>query len=43
VETLASLRDHNVLLFDFVLKRALAANGAGFPDSVFETRSYFVR
>jgi len=37
------LRDHNVLLFDFVLKRALAKNGVGFPPSVFETRGYFSR
>ena len=41
VATLAALREHNVLLFDFVLKRTLAANGAGFPISVFETKPYF--
>ena len=40
---LAMLREHNVLLFDFVLKRALAKNGVGFPPSVFETRGYFSR
>lgn len=41
VATLAALRDHNVLLFDFVLKRAVASNGTGFPNSVFETRPFF--
>ena len=40
---LATLREHNVLLFDFVLKRALAKNGVGFPRSVFETQGYFGR
>ena len=30
-----------LLLFDFVLKRSLVNNGAGFARSVFETRSYF--
>lgn len=34
--------DHNVLLFDFVLKRSLVNNGAGFACSVFETRPYFL-
>ena len=43
VETLAALRAHNVLLFDFVLKRTLAKNGAGFPNSIFETRPFFVQ
>ena len=38
---LAELRDHNVLLFDFVLKRSLVNNGAAFPRAVFETRPYF--
>jgi hypothetical protein len=37
VVTLAALRGHNVLLFDFVLKRTLASKGAGFPPPVFET------
>lgn len=41
VEPLSELRDHNVLLFDFVLKRSLGNNGAGFPRSVFETRPFF--
>src|SRR5690349_18658692 len=41
VAPLAELRNHNVLLFDFVLKRSLGNNGAGFARSVFETRPYF--
>jgi mannonate dehydratase len=40
---LRELRDHNVLLFDFVLKRSLAWRGGGFPRAVFETRRYFDR
>jgi mannonate dehydratase len=38
---LREIRDHNVLLFDFVLKRSLASDGAGFAREVFETRPYF--
>lgn len=38
---LEQLRGHNPLLFDFVLKRHLRANGAGLPASVFETRRFF--
>jgi uncharacterized protein len=41
VPTLKEIREHNVLLFDFVLKRSLAHNGAGFARSVFETRPFF--
>lgn len=41
VAPLAELRNHNVLLFDFVLKRSLGNNGAGFARSVFETRPFF--
>jgi uncharacterized protein len=40
---LRELRDHNVLLFDLVLKRSLAWRGAAFPGTVFETRRYFDR
>lgn len=40
---LAEVREHNPLLFDFVLKRHLRAAGKGFPASVFETRSFFER
>ncbi|MFO1325486.1 MAG: amidohydrolase family protein [Burkholderiales bacterium] len=42
VAPLKEIRDHNVLLFDFVLKRSLASNGSAFPRSVFETRPYFL-
>ena len=41
VAPLKEIRDHNVLLFDFVLKRSLASNGARFAHSVFETRCWF--
>jgi hypothetical protein len=40
---LRQLRSINVLLFDFVLKRSLAANGQGFAASVFETAPFFMR
>ncbi len=43
VEPLRRLREYNVLLFDFVLKRSLAMHGQGFPPSVFETAPYFGR
>ena len=43
VEPLRRIRETNVLLFDFVLKRSLASNGNLFPPSVFETRRYFLR
>jgi hypothetical protein len=42
-EPLRRLRDVNVLLFDFVLKRSLALNGKGFAPTVFETAPYFRR
>ena len=41
VALLREIRDHNALLFDFVLKRSLVNNGAGFARSVFETRPFF--
>jgi uncharacterized protein len=41
VPPLKEIRNHNVLLFDFVLKRSLVSNGGGFAPSVFETRRYF--
>jgi len=41
VAPLRELRDHNVLLFDFVLKRSLVNNGARFAPGVFQTRPYF--
>ena len=43
VEPLRRLRDYNVLLFDFVLKRTLTHNGQGFATSVFETAPFFRR
>jgi len=41
LEPLRKLRDSNVLLFDFVLKRSLAINGQGFAPAVFETAPFF--
>lgn len=38
---LRALRDHNVLLFDFVLKRSLTSHGKRFGAAVFETRRWF--
>lgn len=43
VEPLARMRDNNVLLFDFVLKRSLRLDGHGFTPSVFETAPFFTR
>ena len=43
VAPLREIRNHNVLLFDFVLKRSLGSNGAGFARSVFETGDWFDR
>jgi uncharacterized protein len=40
---LAEVREHNPLLFDFVLKRHLRAAGRRFPASVFGTRAFFDR
>ena len=37
------LRESNVLLFDFVVKRSLALNGKGFAPAVFETAPFFQR
>ncbi|MCC7039930.1 MAG: hypothetical protein IT516_06430 [Burkholderiales bacterium] len=41
VPTLHALRNHNVLLFDFVLKRSLTHDGKRFGKAVFETRRWF--
>lgn len=44
VPVLRGIRDHNAILFDFVLKRALHARGreaARFPAAVFESRRHF--
>jgi mannonate dehydratase len=43
LEPLRRLREINVLLFDFVLKRSLAVNGQGFAPAVFETAPHFSR
>ena len=41
VPVLTRLREHNPLLFDFVLKRHLHSRGRRFADRVFATRSFF--
>ena len=41
VPVLREIREHNALLFDFVLKRSLASGSARFPRGVFETRPFF--
>jgi mannonate dehydratase len=40
---LKSIREHNPLLFDFVLKRHLRSRGKAFAKIVFETRPFFDR
>lgn len=40
---LSEIRQHNPLLFDFVLKRNLSVNGRRLAPSVFETRPFFTR
>ena len=42
VPVLLQIREHNPLLFDFVLKRSLRlADGRALPAAVFETRRHF--
>ncbi len=41
LEPLRRLREINVLLFDYVLKRSLALNGKGFAPATFETADFF--
>ena len=41
VADLNQLREHNPLLYDFVLKRSLRWQGQGFAEKVFQTRSFF--
>ncbi|HRC70897.1 MAG TPA: amidohydrolase family protein [Candidatus Competibacter sp.] len=41
VSELIALREHNSLLFDFVLKRLLSWQGRAFQVSVFHTRRFF--
>jgi mannonate dehydratase len=43
VPVLTRLREHNPLLFDFVLKRHLHSRGRRFADRVFQTRAFFDR
>ena len=43
LDPLRRMRDSNVLLFDFVLKRSLAMKGQGFAPSVFQTAPFFRR
>ena len=43
LEPLRTLRQHNVLMFDFVLKRSLALQGQRFAPQVFETAPFFAR
>jgi mannonate dehydratase len=43
VPVLVQIREHNPLLFDFVLKRSLRAGGRAWPAAVFETRRHVVR
>src|SRR5260221_9040301 len=40
IPLLRELRQTNVILFDFVLKRSLSLNGVKFPASVFQTRDF---
>ncbi len=42
VEPLLAIRRHHPLLFDFVLKRQLRANGRRLADGIFETRDFFL-
>lgn len=42
VPVLRGIREHNPLLFDFVLKRELRSQGHRFPPQVFHTRDFFV-
>jgi uncharacterized protein len=41
VPLLVTIREHNPLLFDFVLKRSLRVGGRALPAAVFETRRHF--
>jgi len=43
VPVLREIREHNPLLFDFVLKRTLRYRGRQFAPAVFETRDFFER
>ncbi|MBI1905464.1 MAG: amidohydrolase family protein [Rhodocyclales bacterium] len=43
VPVLETIREHNPILFDLVLKRHLHSRGTRFAASVFETRDFFTR
>jgi mannonate dehydratase len=43
VPVLEQIREHNPLLFDFVLKRSLRVGARALPPAVFETRRHFAR
>lgn len=43
VPVLESIREHNPILFDFVLKRHLRSRGKGFAPDVFQARRFFSR
>lgn len=43
VPVLRGIREHNPLLFDFVLKRTLRSRGRRLAPAVFETRDFFER
>lgn len=43
VPVLETIRQHNPLLFDFVLKRQLSAGAQRLSPSIFETRAFFER
>lgn len=43
VPVLETIREHNPILFDLVLKRHLSSRGARLAASVFETRDFFTR
>jgi mannonate dehydratase len=38
---LSEIREHNPLLFDFVLKRSLRSRGKRFSPGIFQTKSFF--
>lgn len=43
VPILETIREHNPILFDLVLKRHLSSHGARLATSVFATRDFFTR
>lgn len=43
VPVLKGIREHNPLLFDFVLKRELRSQGRAFATAAFHTRDFFMR